>query len=378
LRLETIDWRAFFAGEWRMARRIDDRRGGRIGEAGGVASFRSGDDARSLACAEALTIDYGGRRIEGESRTIWRFVDSGGPDLYFPDWRFFCAVRFQRNGYVWRAEFMHNCGEDRYEGFAEVGRRDDWRLVWNVFGPRKNYALDTLYSRIVDGRKSDASCAGLKPEAVCAAIFARTNDMRAQSNSAAVNSVLAERMIASADGAARLLKRAALVAIGVAALALAAKIRIPLWPVPVTMQTFAVLAIGTAYGTRLGVATVVTWLFLGATGAGVFANSSAVGLSYMLGDTGGYLFGFALAAAMLGPLARRGWDRSPAKTAAMMAIGNAVIYAPGLLWLGLRHGFDAPILEWGLYPFLIGDAAKLALAVAVFPLAWRAVNAARR
>lgn len=189
--------------------------------------------------------------------------------------------------------------------------------------------------------------------------------------------VLSERLFASAEGAALWMKRAMLVAAGVAILAIAAKISIPLWPVPMTMQTFAVLGVGAAYGTRLGLATVCAWLLLGAAGGDVFANSSGSGLSYMLGDTGGYLAGFALAAAALGELARSGWDRTPAKTAAAMAIGNALIYAPGLLWLGLRHGFDAPILEWGLYPFLIGDALKLALATAAFPLAWRVAGNAR-
>lgn len=199
--------------------------------------------------------------------------------------------------------------------------------------------------------------------------------MTAQSMSVA--GVLSERLFASAEGPALLMKRTALVAAGVTILAIAAKVSIPLWPVPMTMQTFAVLGIGAAYGTRLGFATVCAWLLLGAFGGDVFANSSEDGLAYVIGDTGGYLAGFALAAAALGELARRGWDRTPAKTAAAMVIGNAIIYAPGLLWLGLRRGFDAPILEWGLYPFLIGDALKLALATAAFPLAWRVVGNAR-
>lgn len=189
--------------------------------------------------------------------------------------------------------------------------------------------------------------------------------------------VLSERMFGSTSSAAQWLQRAALVAAGVCALALASKMRIPLWPVPMTMQTFAVLSIGAAYGPRLGLATILAWLLFGAAGLGVFANSSAGGLSYMMGDTGGYLFGFALAATALGALARRGWDRRPATTAAAMAIGNALIYAPGLFWLAMRHGPDAPILEWGLFPFLVGDLVKLALAVAVFPLAWRAVGDVR-
>ncbi len=189
--------------------------------------------------------------------------------------------------------------------------------------------------------------------------------------------LLSETFLGSREDASRVMKRMALVAVGVLLLALAAKIRIPLWPVPVTMQTFAVLSIGAAFGPRLGLATIFAWLLLGAAGANVFATPSAGGLSYILGDTGGYLFGFALAAAALGALARRGWDRSPAKTAAMMAIGNALIYAPGLLWLAFLHGFNAPVLEWGLYPFLIGDALKLGLATFVFPLAWRISRAAR-
>jgi len=197
--------------------------------------------------------------------------------------------------------------------------------------------------------------------------------------SASIHGVLADSILSPSAGASLWLKRAALVAAGVAAVAIASKARIPLWPVPITLQTFAVLSIGAAYGPRLGLATIIAWLALGAAGLDVFAatEGGARGLSYMFGDSGGYLAGFALAAGALGFLAMRGWDRTPTKTAAMMAIGNAIIYAPGLAWLTIRHGVDAPILQWGLYPFLIGDIAKLALAMAVFPLAWRAVGRAR-
>lgn len=185
--------------------------------------------------------------------------------------------------------------------------------------------------------------------------------------------------VAPAEGAALWAKRAALVALGVAAVAVAAKIKIPMWPVPVTMSTFAVLSIGAAYGPRLGLATVLAYLALGATGVDVFAGSGAEasGLAYMMGGTGGYLLGYALAAAALGWAARRGWDRSHGRMALAMLIGNAIIYVPGLLWLGQLYGWDQPILAWGLWPFLIGDALKLALAALLFPLAWRAVGAAR-
>lgn len=192
--------------------------------------------------------------------------------------------------------------------------------------------------------------------------------------------VLADAFFAVDDSVSLLLKRALLFTLGVMVIILASKLRIPAWPVPMTLQTFAVLAIGAAYGPRLGLVTVAGWLFLGALGANVFAASgeAAGGLSYMLGGTGGYLAGFALAAFVVGVLARRGWDRTPIKTVGAMIIGNALIYIPGLLWLGRVHGFDAPILSWGLYPFLVGDAVKLALAAAVFPTAWRAVDKMKR
>lgn len=185
--------------------------------------------------------------------------------------------------------------------------------------------------------------------------------------------------VAPTAGAALWAKRAALLAIGVAALAVAAKIKVPFWPVPVTMQTFAVLSIGAAYGPRLGVATVLAYLAVGALGFDVFTSSSAesFGLAYMAGSTGGYLVGFALAAGFLGWAARRGWDRSHGRMALAMLIGNAIVYVPGLLWLGRLYGWDQPILAWGLTPFLPGDALKLALAALVFPLAWRAVGPAR-
>ena len=97
----------------------------------------------------------------------------------------------------------------------------------------------------------------------------------------------------------------------------------------------------------------------------------------MPGGAGGYLLGFALAEGFLGSAARRGWDRSHGRMALAMLIGNAIVYVPGLLWLDQLHGWDQPILAWGLYPFLAGDAVRLALAALLFPLAWRAVGDAR-
>lgn len=190
--------------------------------------------------------------------------------------------------------------------------------------------------------------------------------------------VLAE-MFGATEGAGLRLKQVALVVLGIAVLAIAAKIKLPMWPVPITMGTFAVLTIGAAYGPRLGLVTILGYMIIGALGFDVFAGSSAqaYGLEYMMGGTGGYLLGYVLATLALGTLARAGWDRSVGKMAGAMVIGNALIYVPGLIWLGMLYGWDKPILQWGLTPFLVGDALKLALAAVLLPAAWKLVGRAR-
>ncbi|MFO7856264.1 MAG: biotin transporter BioY [Paracoccaceae bacterium] len=183
------------------------------------------------------------------------------------------------------------------------------------------------------------------------------------------NGVLAE-IAGPRSGTGLWLKRAALLAFGVAAMAAAAKVKVPLWPspVPITFGTFAAMSLGALYGPRLGAATLLAWIAVGAAGLDVFAGSGAAsGLAYLAGPTGGYVAGFALAAALTGALAARGWDRSPWRMAVAMALGTALIYAPGLLWL---RGFAedwTQTLVWGLWPFLVGDALKLALAAALIP-----------
>lgn len=169
--------------------------------------------------------------------------------------------------------------------------------------------------------------------------------------------------------------KAGLVALGVAALAISAQIRVPMWPVPMTMQTFAVLGIGALYGARLGVVTMLAYLALGAAGVAVFTGEGA-GPAHMAGPTGGYLAGFAFAAALVGWLARRGWDRSIAGMAGAFALGTGVIYACGLGWMAYLFGADrglAWVVEMGMLPFLPGDALKLVLAALVVPGLWRLV-----
>jgi biotin transport system substrate-specific component len=217
-----------------------------------------------------------------------------------------------------------------------------------------------------------------------------SEDLRAMADTATHN-VLTEA-VWPAEGASLWVKRAVLVVLGIVALTIAAKIKVPVWPSPVAISlgTFAVLTIGAAYGPRLGFATVLAYLLVGALGFDVFTNSSAEnnGLGYMLGGTGGYLVGYVLAALVLGLAARRGWDRSVGGMAAAMLVGNVLIYVAGLAWLhqlvagGLFDPakFASPweqTLAWGLTPYLIGDAIKLALAALVVPGLWKLVGSAR-
>jgi len=185
----------------------------------------------------------------------------------------------------------------------------------------------------------------------------------------------------ASDGrpATAVVRNVVLAVVGSLLLWASAKVHVPFYPVPMTMQTFVVLALGMAYGWRLGAATVILYLAEGALGLPVFSGTpeKGLGLAYLAGSTGGYLFGFVLAAAACGWLAERGWDRGALTTALAMLIGNVLIYIPGLLWLGSLFGWDKPILAWGLFPFVLGDAVKVALAAVGLPLAWRFISARR-
>jgi biotin transport system substrate-specific component len=140
---------------------------------------------------------------------------------------------------------------------------------------------------------------------------------------------------------------------------LSAKVSIPFYPVPLTLQTLAVLLIGLGLGPRLGPVSVTLYLFQGAMGLPVFAGAPAngVGLSYMAGPTGG---------------------RSSTTALAAMLVGTVLIYLPGLIWLGYVVGWDKPVLQFGLYPFIYGDLLKLCLGALCVPLAWKALDPTSR
>ena len=154
-------------------------------------------------------------------------------------------------------------------------------------------------------------------------------------------------------------------------------IYLPFTPVPITGQTLGVLLVGAAYGPALGAATVGMYLAAAVVGLPVLARKSAGGHDtglHVLGaafPSAGYLWGFLLAAALVGWLARQGWDRSFRSSVSAMFFGELVIYACGIPWLMHAVGVDVQTaLTLGLYPFVVGDTMKLLLAAGALPLAW--------
>jgi biotin transport system substrate-specific component len=160
------------------------------------------------------------------------------------------------------------------------------------------------------------------------------------------------------------------VVLGVALLGALAQARIEIGAVPITGQTLGVLLIGAAYGARLAGVTMLAYLLAGGMGLALFTGAGA-GWSTFAGTTGGYLVGFLPAALLVGFLAQRGWDRSYPLMATAMVLGNLVIYLFGLIWLSRFAPDLATTLQWGLWPFLVGDLIKLLVAVALLPTAWR-------
>lgn len=183
--------------------------------------------------------------------------------------------------------------------------------------------------------------------------------------------VLADRWIARSTVA-----NIALVTAGAALTAGAAQIVIPMWPVPITGQTFAVLAVGATLGSLRGALSMLLYVGLGVAGLPVFAEGGA-GIAKLAGPTGGYMIGFVLAAALVGWLAQKQWDRKVLGTVGAFLAGTAVIYAVGLPWLSValgQLGYPNDLsatLQAGLYPFIPGDLLKAFAAGAILPLVWK-------
>jgi biotin transport system substrate-specific component len=167
--------------------------------------------------------------------------------------------------------------------------------------------------------------------------------------------------------------QAALVLAGVALLSLSAQLRLPLpfTPVPVTAQTFAVLFLGASLGSRLATGSVAGYWLAGACGMPVF-NGGSGGWAVVSGPTGGYMLGFAAAAFVVGWFAERGWDRGMSILIPLL-LGEALIYACGLPWLACFVG-PRQVLQAGFFPFIPGDAIKIAAVTAALPGGWSAME----
>ena len=172
-------------------------------------------------------------------------------------------------------------------------------------------------------------------------------------------------------GLARYAMLALLAISGTLILTLAAKTKVVLGPVDLYLGNLAVLAIAAAYGLRLGLATFLLYLAEGAMGFPVFQSTpeKGIGIAYMMGTTGGYLFGMILATALVGWAADRGWDRNPVKLFSVMVVGVALILAFGFAWLATLIGAEKA-WQFGVVPFIVPDLVKAALAASAVPAVW--------
>ncbi|MBN8291471.1 biotin transporter BioY [Rhodobacter sp. NTK016B] len=188
---------------------------------------------------------------------------------------------------------------------------------------------------------------------------------------------MAQHTLLHASAGASLLTKALAVLGGSAVIALGAQVSVPMLPVPMSLQTLAVLMVGLTAGARLGAAAVVAYLIEGVLGLPVFA-SGHFGLPYMMGPTGGFLLGFVGMAFVAGLLAERGVARGFVGTGVAGLLASVVLYVPGIAWLYAVTPLDlSGAVSAGMVPFLLGDAVKIAVAALAVTGAWAALRARR-
>jgi biotin transport system substrate-specific component len=175
--------------------------------------------------------------------------------------------------------------------------------------------------------------------------------------------------------AAGWLRDLAIIALAALFVAILAQVKIPLpfTPVPLTGQTFAVLLVAAALGSKRGAAAMAFYIALGTVGLPVFAGGAS-GMTYLSGATLGYLIGFVLAAYVMGLLAERGLERNVRTSIIPFFVGTVIIYACGVTWLAIVLGSFSKAFAAGLVPFLIGDAIKLIAASLALPTAWKLIK----
>lgn len=159
---------------------------------------------------------------------------------------------------------------------------------------------------------------------------------------------------------------------GVAFLGLMANIRIPIWPVPITMQTFGIFLIAFFFGSRKGFLAILSYIFVGLLGFGVFAGYKS-GIGAIIGPTSGYIIGFLFMAFFVGKMIEEGYGRTKKSVLLCMIVGEIILYSFGLsgLWIYLGNVSFLKVLQLGLLPFIIGDIIKISMAVGLFPYLWR-------
>ena len=165
-----------------------------------------------------------------------------------------------------------------------------------------------------------------------------------------------------------ILKNIILLLLGTIILTISAKIQIPFWPVPMTMQTYVVLVIGMIYGFKLGFLTLLAYLIEGALGIPVFAKGG--GLIYLTGPTAGYLYGMLIASGVIGYYSERGLVKSPFDAILPLILGTNIIFVCGVGYLGSIIGYEKALIA-GLLPFIPSEFFKIALALSTIGLLWK-------
>jgi len=165
----------------------------------------------------------------------------------------------------------------------------------------------------------------------------------------------------------KIIKLGFIIIFGSIMIALSAKVKIPFYPVPMTMQTFIILLIGIMFGYKIGLATVTLYLLEGIFGLPVFANSpeKGIGLAYFIGPTMGYLIGFLVAVYLAGFFK---YEKGIINTFLKLTFSVSFIYILGLIWLGTLIGWDKPIFKLGAEPFLLAELFKILLLLALMPV----------
>jgi len=164
----------------------------------------------------------------------------------------------------------------------------------------------------------------------------------------------------------KIIKLTLITIVGTILITISAKVKIPFYPVPMTMQTFVILLIGITLGYRIGLATVALYLFEGIIGLPVFASSpeKGIGIVYFTGPTMGYLIGFLIAVYCAGTFK---YDRGLINTFIKLIFSVSFIYIFGLMWLGILIGWDKPIFKLGAQPFLLAELFKISLLSLLIP-----------